>query len=602
MKIDDIYASFFRFDKTNAESIPATRRSSIDSYLLDHPEAWRFEDPTVDLTIAQQYFVILVGEEGAGKTTELEIHRESLAKDERNLVLSVDFTACSKGEDFAQTMPVYIRKRLEDSICKADLFMEYRAALLREQLGQPFHAFYPLQHEVRGDLKQWSTDAILNDKRVALASVLYEEAHPRAASALALRAAQQLSRRPYLLMDNADFLLQDVHKVARFVSQELHADTYAITTTRPEHYVPWLRGVAERRRVQTVDLLSSSQRLFRIADLRLAGARKFTEGHHPELLDTATDTENRLREAFDAIAGQQSATRLVADWHNRSVRQMLPSLVVTASAYAQRNHNESLHGVVFRTLIAHAMPESLIEIFTPEYPETPGRPPFVFLRLRIIAYLYKRRESQEWPSLEQIKQDFWDSFHVKKSDTASAIFDMDEKLDQVAGALLRVQETTREGTGRSVLLLSAGQCMMEEVLTSCDFLSWVYERSHNVRDVTTAGKTISQAKLDKAVELVRSHIVPLFMVEHPYMEKGLGYFPNRRPDHQVLVRLSKYRSMFGYYSGHWFIARLSDALKKYADQRPDRISDREALDQLTRDCERYVRNLDEVAQYIESNI
>lgn len=606
MRQDQILLSTFSFDELNSRSIPEARRSEIDRWLLSNPDNWRVTDKQVDLEHSTQYAIIVRGEEGTGKTTALQMFREELLRMPDALPLWLDFTACTE-LDFDAALPEFIRKELQSNIRTQGLFMEYRVSLVRMQLQHDFHSFYDLQHEARGDFSGWSDDRILTDMRIRTACAIFESLKPNAAHLTALKAAQMLSRRPYLLVDNSDLLgRMRVQKIARAISGGLSADTYLIATTRPENHVAWARGANERRNLTTLNLHSDSQRLFKIARRRLEAAIAYAEGHETKLLVTELrQTAERLETAFQDIERDHSATRLVSDWHNRSVRQMLPSLVATASAYAQRTHAESLHGVVFRTLVKHAMPESLVDIYTPDYPVTRGHEYFVFLKLRILAYLYKHRKEEEPPTLERLKSDFYNAFGVSGHDTGNAIYEMaerDEERDRLrdnpSGGLLRLEELEKDSSVVSVILLSAGICMIEEVITSCDFLSWVYDRSRLVNEVPTAGKTISQVKINKAVEVTRAHILPLFLLEHPYMEVGLQYFEGGRPTQRAAARLARYRTMFGYYSGHWFIASLRDALKKYADDRPDRVTDRVELDAVVETCSRYIKKLDAVARAI----
>lgn len=596
-RVEDVFLSAFRFDESNVRSIPPGRRSPMDDWFLSDTTRWRVEQEAVKLDVPAQYFATLKGEEGSGKTTELRIYADALQEDPEKLPLEIDFTDCPEGADFEHNLAKFVRMSLERQLQRRGLFMEFRSELIRLQLAQTFHGFYAIQYEYRGNLETISPDVLLNSERIQTACAIYESQREGEAHALAISAAQQLSVRPYFLLDNADLLGKArIQVIARMFSKRLNGNTYVIATSRPENHVAWIRGANERRQVHTIDLRSSSDRLFAIAKKRLAGAQQLIVERFPSHSAQSEELSSRLLISLDAIRRDQPATRLVSDWHNRSVREMLPSIVVVATNYAQRRPGESLHGIAFRNLVSHAMPESLLDIYTPDYPDTPGHGIFVFLKLRILAYLYRRRDDDVIPTLSRLVNDFQVSFGVSPIECRKAVHDMEQQRDQVAGALVRVQESEVDSIEPAVQLLSAGRCFMEDVVVSCDFLSWVYERNPSVRQVSDEG-AISQVKLNKAVELVRSHILDMFMKEHPYMQEGLSHFRDRRPPKDVRRRIRSYRTMFGYYPGHWFIAGLGDTLEKYANRRKDVIKDRSEVESLILDIKEYVRNLDEVAAF-----
>ena len=130
---------------------------------------------------------------------------------------------------------------------------------------------------------------------------------------------------------------------------------------------------------------------------------------------------------------------------------------------------------------------------------------------------------------------------------------------------------------------------MEQIITSCAFLAWVYDANSNrLTKVAHEGKSPSQIRLDKAVVFSEERIYAYFGREHPYMLNPTG-----RSTPEILSRLSKYKRMFGYYTGHWFIEELTDSLTAYARKRPQ--LDSSQLDALTVLGSAYTETLDSIS-------
>lgn len=609
----DILHSVFAFDELNVRQMPPSRRTHLSEWLLDNPSQWRLEESLIPLDTEGQIAIILTGEEGAGKTTELRILLDRIRKDSAWLPVFLDMTSCP--DSSAPSFWSYARRLIERSVAAAGNFMEYRAAFIREEISSGFHSFYALQQKHRGDFSKLSDDNLLNDQDIHLACAVYESALPVEADKIAFSAAQALSKRALFMIDNTDLLgTSNVRAIARHVSGSIMGDTFLVVATRPGNHHTWKTELNERRHHKTVPLDSNTDRLFKIARKRLSAAKSYSLENSPQSVTGIQGYANKIAATFVEIQSNRSTSRLVSDWHNRSVRQMLPSLLATTREYLKSNASESLHGVIFRTLVRDAMPHSMVELYTPTWCNVTHAEPFVFLRLRIMSYL-NRRIKADPPTLGKIKSDFKNAFGVAPLDVEDAVIDLlssiertsmlnEESADDIGvdnedpqGALLRLERSLSydDIDNAKVVLQSAGSLMIKEVIKSCDFLSWVYDRTNRVRSVAQDDMPLSQAKLNKAVEVVDCHILPLLLEEHkPYMESGLDAYPGRRVPLRTRARLDRYRTMFGYETGHWFIGDLAYALGRYAEDRPDRVRDTVALDRLLERIDLYIQNLDAI--------
>ena len=210
-----------------------------------------------------------------------------------------------------------------------------------------------------------------------------------------------------------------------------------------------------------VELDSDRTRALSIARARLSGAREYIAQAGLAESDKQLALSSRIEVALGKFEQDREAQDITAKWHNHNVRKMLPFLIRTCIRYSQATRQGgSLVGAVYGELIDTAMPSAMQEIYTPTFPEVRGKYPFVFLRLRILAYLYKRRNDAEPPPYDQMTSDFVHTFGLRSRDVEAAIRDLtikdqvQGKDEDIVGALLRVQENSRKTKNRSVILPS----------------------------------------------------------------------------------------------------------------------------------------------------
>lgn len=361
-----------------------------------------------------------------------------------------------------------------------------------------------------------------------------------------------------------------------------------VMAVRPENAQPCIRAFRERRPVDPIRLDNSRERSFRIALHRLTQAREYLlkQGKLDALVqENLTGLESALLRMRDDF----NSSKLIRDWHNGDLRLILPFLYRAAVRYATQPPLGGPLGVVFSELEATSFPENLLELYTPNFPKTHGHPQFVFLRLRIVAYLYKRRH-EPWQAKDRLVVEFGENFGLEQRDVSRAIDAMhvsDNGTD--GGGLLRIQDVGVDEETIGVVLLPAGEALIEMIATSVVFLSWVYGKQYSARGVGGPGLTRSQVRLNEAIEFVEARIVHYLKLEHPYMETGRGEGIGGAPTRKQHQRLVAYKDMFGYTTGHWFIGDLSVELQRFAANRP--TLDRGGLDTLVEACSNYIENL-----------
>lgn len=606
LPIDEIYALAINFNPRSVAEIPASRQGAFAAWLAGDPARWRVIPKEPSVRPAQNVVQILAGEEGAGKSTYLGYLREHFEADSSNLVVYIDYTSVL-GPDhqlsFVQHARTQIQRRLQRD---REIYMKYRLKLCQLQLDSDFYMCTPIKDRFRGDIEGISDEVMFGDAQIQLALRLFERNEPLRAAQLAISAVQMLSsHRVILLIDNVDKHGRNrIREIARTFSPRLEADTVAVMAVRSYHALVAKRAFEEIRDVSIVDLDQDSNHIFDIANLRVKSATTWLSLQSQGVADPVTSVSSRLLDALTYIQADDSSRYLVSHWQNFNIRKMLPFLVrVCIRRYGTTAGTPSAQGIVYAELMETAMPKEARELYTPSFPVVRGRNYFVFLRLRVLAYLFKRKDAYEPPLLEEVVSDFGATFGLALQDVRDAIKSMtapedeeDAEDEDRLGVLIRVQDLNRDQGVKGIELLPAGRCLMESIISSCAFLEWNYDKAiqrNNLPAVDTLGKTPRQIRLDKAVAFVSGRILPLFEKEHPYMANPA--FTNRtaKVERETFGRLTEYKRMFGYSTGHWFITELLDSLEGYARNRPD--LDTSKLRDLVALAQGYTSNLDWVS-------
>lgn len=182
----------------------------------------------------------------------------------------------------------------------------------------------------------------------------------------------------------------------------------------------------------------------------------------------------------------------------------------------------------------------------------------MFLKLRVLSYLAAHAGESAIP-MAAIVAAFRESFGLSEVVIEDAILQLAVEPPK-SGALLRVVD---DGTDRRVVFLPAGSVFMSHIIYSCDFLSWLYDKSTNDALPIVADDPINyqQVKLDKASYVLGHKLLRLFALEHPYARVG------RNGNVADALRLHQYSNMFGFGPGNWFINQLLNELETYQGKR-----------------------------------
>lgn len=536
-------------------------------WILDHPDSWhvaRFPDPPN----GAQKVILFLGEAGTGKTTQLNYQASSLALHDENLVVLIDFSQVyltnSPLEVFQRRVWQHVAGQITPIIERRGLVVPYRAAQYRYFMETYYTPSLTALRDKYGYNGPYDFST-MNDEELAGCDEILEAigSHEETSNgSLALRAVQHIpDHRTIICIDNVDHLgIEKVEIVMAMLTAVIERDTLAYVAVRPEHE-HLVRAFRQSRHVLPFRFQIDESLVFRIAEKRCAGAVDYAYEHKIHV-DPVRTYASRLLDLSAAIREDPHSVTVLNSWHNGDLRQMLEFLTRASWSTFNRESQASVRSLIYRTLVQASMPESLMKVFeTTSYPCKLYSEPFIFPSLRVLAYLkHHNAGNSRAIDVSRIVQDFDAQFGLSSAMVESAIEDLANEPAQ-SGALLRV---TDDGRRRYVVFLPAGEVFMSHIIFSCDFLSWVYDRSTNDTLPSVESPTnYRQAKLDKAAHVLKYKLLPLFEKEHPYMKQIHGRLGT--PSHAR--RLRAYESLFGYRPGNWFIQQLVGALTDYATTR-----------------------------------
>lgn len=564
----------FHFIRERAEAIDTARRAPFVTWLLDNPVEWIVPVAQRELLEAtNEAITLLVGEEGSGKTTALSTARSRLEDDPTNLVAVVDFStgtqianprnAIERAEWIARNIRIKIEEWLEKH--PAD-FDAYNAEIIRMQVRTGNHALLREQKRTRWSaISTMTANELLADPQVNIAVRVAETAIPQD-DILSLRAIQEVpNRRVVIVLDNPDHwgyaMVQDIF---RTVTTQLVQDTVLLAAIRPN----FERASIDYRqtpRLRTIYLHQHHNKdlVLRISRKRIrAVARWARVNQSSEVQEEVRRLQEYYKTTFDRIGVDKDVYRLVCRWTNYNYRQITDFFVSLKDAPDPLQNMSRWRSYVLRRLVKDTIPTHLLKIFQPDQRYCSMYPglPFVFLRLRLLSYLKRQLGTGRYPTIHQIQSDFGSGFGISAGDIEGALRWLSAKAPS-CGQLLRFVPEDGPAPLRAVVLLPAGELMINTLVFNMDFLSWCYMELGNPPE-TPEPEYWPRVKLSNAVGLLSGTILPAFYMEHPYMRVEVD------PQRGEGDRLVKYGSMFGYGPGKWYIEELAASMRRYCGNKP----------------------------------
>jgi hypothetical protein len=591
MTVDSVFGTIMDYDPFQDSEIEDAEAAKVRVWLRDNPEQWLVDRQTLRVPYGESQEVLLyVGEEGSGKTTLLTLELERTNAVDKHLpasgtrppvVVLIDFSHGGEvrnaplDDNFDNKVGEFIRRRVEESVRRDQVLYErYLAARLRFVLREYGTAVFSDKRIRQIPLMlNLPDDELLDDDGIV--SAVREFVGKEGERDIALRAVQSLSQfRTVIVVDNVDHLgPARVGRLFAFLSSAIDDTTFCYVGIRTELQSE-IQEFRHKRRVEVVTLQNDGA-VFAIMLRRIAAADSYLSIMG---LSAQSSTKAKyLRNAVHTIAEDASMANLLENWNNGNLRQMMGFIKDISMEVATNKNPHETSGVFYSQLIQRTSSETLTEMLSPTHVPTENAKPFVFLSLRILSYLHKRKGIAR---LNKMESEFRQHFGIRATILEGALADLEMK-PHVSGAFLRVEsEPTKADT--VVRLLPAGRVFVDHMVFTCDYLAWVYDHAKGMPAVNLQGNKM-QIKLNKSVAVVKHRILPALVQEHPYMREGHKL---KDPDS---VRLDSYQTMFGYTRQKWFITRLLGEMMDYAESRRLQMSELNPLNRTVRD---YTNRLD----------
>ncbi|WP_282005986.1 hypothetical protein [Propioniciclava sinopodophylli] len=548
------------FDQRSWQSAAAEGAHEVEAWLAQTPNAWlnSLRRPDIDQSFRDKVFVV-VGEAGSGKSTLMDVitDRESAAG---NFPVYFDFKnsplMVGKTETEAIIGALYqtMRRRIHRSLEDVGQLSALRAARIRHAvINFDTDPFVKLRADYPG-IQEFSEPELLACVEAEELALRYEAENSR--SFLTLMAAQYLSThvRTTFLIDNVEGLSARSRLLLFDILNAVHtAKTLVVVAIRSEH----VRETARLPQGKPGDpyvLAHDRSSFMSIARIRNDGALLYArENFEADDLGRAERLHADFESSLQVVEQNPYLYALFTGWLNENVRDFLGLLADISSVLPQLK-GRSVNGYIStRLLEKHAHP-SLSRIFDAkrQYTTRYKDLPFVFLPLRVLAYLNCRNSSVR---MDDMVYDFQESFGISEGSLRRAV-EMLSADETGKPYLVRVEEF--DDTER-IHLVRCGETFIRQVVFQCDYLQTLYdqvEHPPHIRD----GLGYSELKLRRSLAVVENLIIPGFMDEHPYVSK-------KRATNRMRARLAAYEQMFSYKAGHWFIGALRRSLTTYAKDR-----------------------------------
>jgi len=214
--IDDVFAQVLRYDPIEDEDLPASRTPPLRAWLRAHPTAWRSPRNTESHIMGGgQLVVLLIGEAGAGKTTQLKFETEQRLTSTDTLIGRVDFSQAAELmaasiDDIDRKLGEYLWKEVETSL--RDHFggpYPFRAARARVIIRSRSHYTLDRAKDLYYDkIEHMADQDILNNDAITDAVRQYQtQERAEQAGVVAVQAAQHIPGwHTVFVVDNVDHL------------------------------------------------------------------------------------------------------------------------------------------------------------------------------------------------------------------------------------------------------------------------------------------------------------------------------------------------------------------------------------------------------------
>jgi hypothetical protein len=599
----EVFDEFLQYDPLPRIAVPTESLKPSERWLRLNPHAWRADR---QLTRAEghaserQAVSLIVGEEGSGKTTQLNAIIEKGHVSPSQITIWLDFSDAASvllapANDSTKQILSYVESRVEIAIYGRALDGAFEAAKIRTVLSRRAHYSLSKVKREHREPEKLSDGFLLGSQSIRTAYDAYmTQLSIVDQGLLSLEACQSMEgHRIVFVVDNIDHLGEDKIRV-------LFATLSGAITDLSEAFIAlWvehedLAGIFRHQRPVHTYRLQGDGAIFDIISTRVAGAQEYI-GYSVGKVREARDLAERLQNAISSIQTDPISARLLEDWQNGNIRQMTQFVAAIADqTLSYVPDRRSFRGLVYATLVQRNSNSSLLDVFSPENIITSKYPgmPFIFLKMRILSYL-QQAPAAEGALLASLYDDFHDHFGIGRiaMDKELGIL---AKKNENSGALVRRTKPLTPLTdepGVRIMLLPAGRLFIETIIFSCDFLSWVYEGTPNMPDAGDFS-TRREIKLARALIIVEHLLIPEFLREHPYLKHNTNITNLQRK------RFSSYRSCFNYGPNRWFVQRLIEEINIYARDRDIRT---ERLRRVNGKVEDIIGRLNGIAQSDESN-
>lgn len=544
-----------RFSLSDTTGLEAQEMSPLHAWLLRNPGAWRVSRS--DLISAEARAtggsLLVVGEAGCGKTTlmaeEADLHRSS----PNQFVAHINFLDAdgldhtTRFENVRNRTGRFLRAQIEKSINLvngaqiADIWDDYSAARVRTILDSISGGYLnQAKKEFGPRIGQMTPAQILNES--LLSQVLIDFDSQGQEGMVALRAVQRMVtvERVVVMFDNLDSLGGENASLALeaiIKTRKITGLYYFALRNENEYATANLSAyIAERICVPPPPLPE-------VVRTRLNGVAAY---HVFRGLTPPRGLKTMTAETQKAARALGDDRTLLAKWHNFNTRNILGFLLVHRKPMAQAMPSNEARGALLSRLIwnVDAHNDYLLAMLNGSDTSAHGKP-FLFLKLRILAYLRKHDQKCDLRALVSVMG----KYNVKRADVDAAVTRLSQPMT-VLGAFAR---RSQDSSGRTqVSLLPAGDLFISEIAHSAEFLSYHDQKDRGVEEWD------SIETLSSACNFAESVLLPAFLDEHPYLQEHV------EPTRQDQARLLRYRDDFGYTRDQWFISAMKRSLVKYA--------------------------------------